>query len=173
MTNVLEAAAPAQLSSTQKGTIGELIVSAGILEASNGRLSPFKPVADDDGLDLLVLDKDSRRTLAIQVKCRRGVDHPDAQTVEFDIRLKTFVEAADGYVLCVRMEGFEAKTFWLIPSSELRRIAREKNGLLVVVASAKPGSADKFSRYRLTTFAQVVEKIRARTGSATGDVTVV
>lgn len=71
------------------------------------------------------------------------------------------------------MEGFEAKTFWLIPSSELRRVAREKNGLLVVVASAKPGSADKFSRYRLTTFAMVVERIRARTSLATGNATVV
>lgn len=79
MTGVLEAMAQAQLSSTQKGTIGELIVSAGILEASNGRLSPFRPVADDDGLDLLILDKDSRCTLPLQVKParRRPPGRPD------------------------------------------------------------------------------------------------
>lgn len=165
MIDTLEAATLAGPTSTQKGAIGELIVSAGILDASNGRLSPFKPVADDDGLDLLVLNKATRRIVPLQIKCRRGFDSPSAQTVEFNIRLETFVEAADGHVLCVRMENFEARTFWLIPASELRSKAREKNGSLIVVACARETSSDRFSSYRLKSFAQLVDRILARTGA--------
>ena len=44
------------------------MVASALLIASNGRLSPFAPLADDHGIDLIVLDKVTRRTLAIQVK---------------------------------------------------------------------------------------------------------
>lgn len=146
--------------STQVGAIGELVVSAGILEASGGQLSPFKPLADDDGLDLLLLDKRTRKIIPLQIKCRRGFDDEDAQTVEFNVRLKTFVAADNGYVLCVRMEGIEPKSFWLIPASKIKSEARPKNGQLVVVASAKAASKDRFSHYRLSSFTEVAERLR-------------
>lgn len=149
--------------STQVGAIGELITAAGIMEASHGRLSPFKPLADDDGLDLLVLDKQTRKTVPIQIKCRRGFDNAGAQTVQFDVRLKTFVELADGYVLCIRLEGTTASTFWLIPASELRGVARPGTEKLIVVGSAKAASEDRYSPYRMTSFAEVVSRILERT----------
>ena len=40
------------LTSTQKGAIGEAIVGAQLMLASNGRLSPFRSIADDDGTEL-------------------------------------------------------------------------------------------------------------------------
>jgi hypothetical protein len=163
MVGATESLARALPTSTQKGAIAELIVAAGILEASNGRLSPFKPIADDDGLDLLILNKATRRILPLQIKCRRSFDNPSAQTVEFDIRLQTFVAEADGLVLCVRLEGLDAKTFWLIPSSQLTAVARERNGKLIVVASAKDTSADRFSAYRVTSFQEVVERMAVGT----------
>ena len=46
-----------KLTTTQIGAIGEDVVSRGLMIASNGRFSPFKPVADDDGIDLLIYDK--------------------------------------------------------------------------------------------------------------------
>lgn len=149
--------------STQVGAIGELITAAGILEASHGQLSPFKPLADDDGLDLLVLDKHSRKTVPLQIKCRRGFDKAGARTVQFDVRLKTFVESADGYVLCILLEGATARTLWLIPAAELRKVARPESEKLVVVASAKETSGDRFSPFRLTSFADVVSRILERT----------
>ena len=40
------------------------------MKASEGRLSPFQPLADDDGLDVLFFDKVTGNSVAIQLKCR-------------------------------------------------------------------------------------------------------
>ena len=40
------------------------------MKASDGRLSPFQPLADDDGLDVLFFDKVTGNSVAIQLKCR-------------------------------------------------------------------------------------------------------
>lgn len=58
------------LSSTQIGTIGENLLVNAVMKASEGRLSPFQPYADDDGLDLLFYDKQTGNSVAIQLKCR-------------------------------------------------------------------------------------------------------
>jgi hypothetical protein len=64
------------LTSTQRGAIGESVVATGLMLASAGQLSPYKPIADDDGIDLLLVDKRSRAIVQLQVKCRTKVDDP-------------------------------------------------------------------------------------------------
>ena len=59
-----------KLSSTQIGTIAENHVANMLMITSGGRLSAFQPVADDDGIDLLIYDKKSGRALPAQVKSR-------------------------------------------------------------------------------------------------------
>jgi len=63
-----------QLSSTQKGAIGEMMLAAALTCYSDGQLCCFQPVADDDGIDLLIYNKATRLTLALQVKSRLVVD---------------------------------------------------------------------------------------------------
>ncbi len=109
------------LTSTQKGAIGESIVTTGLLLASKGRLSPYRPVADDDGIDLLLVDKLSRDIVQLQVKARTGVDSAKAETVQFDVQLNTFAEGARGYLLGILLEEANLKKAWLIPLSGLRR----------------------------------------------------
>ena len=46
-----------EVTATQKGAIGESIVAIQLIVESGGRLSPFEPLADDDGIDLLIYDK--------------------------------------------------------------------------------------------------------------------
>jgi len=43
-----------KLTQTQIGSIGEVTVAAQLMLLSNGRLSPFLPFADDDGIDLFI-----------------------------------------------------------------------------------------------------------------------
>jgi len=148
--------------STQVGAIGECLVAAGILEASGGRLSPFKPVADDDGMDVLLFDKVTRRAIPIQVKARRSFDDPKAQTVQFDVRLKTFAREGEGYLLCVKLEGASVGTLWLIPSADLPKVARQTPTHLTVVPSARGTSRDRLAPYRVTSFAEVAERIISR-----------
>ena len=45
------------LSSAQIGAIGENLLVNAVMMASDGRLSPFQPLADDHGLDVLFYDK--------------------------------------------------------------------------------------------------------------------
>jgi len=63
-----------------------------VMIASNGQLSPFKPVADDDGLDVLFFDKETGNSVAIQLKCRTHTDGV-GNTAQFDVREATFKEA--------------------------------------------------------------------------------
>jgi hypothetical protein len=78
-----------KLSSTQIGIIGENLLVNAVMKASDGRLSPFKPVADDDGLDVLFFDKETGNSVAIQLKCRTKTDsgHKGGNTAQFDVRI--------------------------------------------------------------------------------------
>ena len=112
---------PCHLSTTQLGTIAETLVSAQLMLVSGGRLSTFVPQADDDGIDLLVLDKLTRQTLAIQIKARyAAIDKPGP--IQFDTRVRTFRDVPGTWVLAVAVDPDSATLWrlWLIPSSELR-----------------------------------------------------
>ena len=146
---------------TQVGAIGESLTAAGILHGSGGRLSPFKPIADDDGLDLLVFDKLSRKPIPLQIKARRGFDDARAQTVQFDVRLKTFAAQGAGYLLCVNLNGLAIEALWLIPAADLPRVARTASDKLVMVASTKSTSQDRYTPYRMKTFEDVCAKLIA------------
>lgn len=159
----LAATAPApKLSSTQIGAIGEVTVAAGLMLGSSGRLAPFRPMADDDGLDLLVLDKVTRRVLPIQVKCRTGIDRSTGGTVEFNVRLQTFTKEGGGFLLFALLSAGTISTAWLVPADELEAIAYRKSDKLAVVASPKPTSKDRFSPYRHGGMEEVVSALLAR-----------
>ncbi|MGA9795916.1 MAG: hypothetical protein WBQ17_10335 [Rhizomicrobium sp.] len=153
------AASTSDLTSTQRGAIGESIAAAGLMLASGGQLSPYRPVADDDGADLLLVDKLSRSIVQLQVKCRAKADDSKAETVQFDVRLNTFSENAKGYVLGLLLDGTVMRKAWLIPLAELRSVARTTPGKLVIVASAKDRSEDRFRRFRHENFESVVRII--------------
>jgi hypothetical protein len=158
----MKAAPPANkfdLTSTQRGAIGESVVATGLMLASGGQLSPYKPLADDDGLDLLLVDKHSRSIVQLQVKCRTKVDDVQAQTVQFDVRLATFAEGDKRHVLCVLLDKSTLRKAWLIPVARLRSIAKQSPGKLVIVASAKEESHDRFHDYRHDSFESLAQAI--------------
>ena len=136
------------VSTTQLGAIGEALVATQLILSSQGQLAPFTPFADDDGIDLLVYDKFSKRSQPLQIKSRSKVDDPDAQTVQFDVRISTYSEEGNGHLIAVLMHGMSIECAWLIPMSELKQVARKAPGKFVVVASAKPSSNDRYSQFR-------------------------
>ena len=84
-----------KLSSTQIGAIAENHVTNMLIITSGGRLSAFQPVADDDGIDLLIYDKKSGRALPAQVKSRtvtinRSGSQERSDIVHFEIREATY-----------------------------------------------------------------------------------
>jgi len=146
-----------RLTSTQIGAIGESLVAVGLMAASGGRLAPFKPVADDDGIDLLLFDKLTGTAIPLQVKSRTGFDDPKAERVQFDVRHSTF--AARGYAVMALVDGTTIRTLWLIPGERLAEVAMRKADKFVVVASAKAASKDRYREFRHDSLASVVQEI--------------
>lgn len=145
------------LTSSQIGKIGETLAASQLMLASGGRLSPFLPLADDDGVDLVLLDKVTSAALTIQVKSRTRVDNKKAQTVEFNVRLATFSSRPNAYILNLLLDeaGQGIQTAWLVPTTEVEQVANRKPDKLVLVASAKPTSNDRHTPYRCTSFTEV------------------
>src|SRR5512139_2506917 len=104
------------LTTTQIGAVGEALVAAGLTLGSGGRLTPFRPFADDDGTDLLLFDKVTKKAVPIQIKCRTKTDGTDAETVEFNVRLKTYAQDGAVFILAVLLEGVSVLMAWLIPA---------------------------------------------------------
>lgn len=154
------------LTSTQIGVIGENLLINAVMKASDGRLSPFQPVADDDGLDVLFYDKQTGNAVAIQLKCRtkttrkRGVEER-GNIVHFEVRGATFNQARQAYLVAALCnEGLtEFLASWLIPMSELPEVARKASTKLVIRPSKAMNSLDRFAPYRCHTADELASRI--------------
>ncbi|MDN7909670.1 MULTISPECIES: hypothetical protein [Burkholderia] len=67
------------LFSTQVGVIGENLLVNAAMKARHGRLSPFGPVADAYGLDVLLFDRETGGSVAnhqsrMTLACKRLLD---------------------------------------------------------------------------------------------------
>lgn len=147
------------ITTTQIGAIGEHIAASQIMLASSGRLSPFLPMADDDGIDLLVRDKITGATLPIQIKSRTAIDRSTRGTVQFDVRLKTL--SSDGYLLALLFDWRAAslKRAWLVPMHELESVAIIRHDKLSITPAVKDTSRDRYTPYRCNSMAEVTDKI--------------
>ena len=90
-----------EITETQKGIVAENLVARHLIIESRGRLSPFRAVADDGGIDLLIYDKETGKALPLQIKSRTKTLRCNPKNVHFEIRLATFNENQDAYVLAV------------------------------------------------------------------------
>lgn len=147
------------ITSTQIGAIGEHIAASQLMLASRGRLSPFLPMADDDGIDLLVRDKITQATLPIQIKSRTAIDRSARGTVQFNVRLKTL--NLDGYLLALLFDWHAASVekAWLVPMHELESVANVKRETLSITPAVKDTSRDRYTPYRCKSMLEVADRI--------------
>ncbi|MCG8503848.1 MAG: hypothetical protein MI755_04515 [Sphingomonadales bacterium] len=148
-----------RMTPTQIGAVSEHMVAAQLMLASGGRLSPYLPIADDDGIDLMLHDKVTKRTMPIQVKSRTGLDKAAGGTVQFDVRRSTFSEG--GYLLAVLFGkgGAEIERAWLIPMVELPSVANARADKYAITPSPKDTSEDRYTAYRCCDLAEVSERL--------------
>jgi hypothetical protein len=156
------------LSSTQIGAIGENLLINAVMKASDGRLTPFQPLADDDGLDVLFFDKETGNSVAIQLKCRtatirkRGSDER-GNVAHFQVRQATFSDARRAYLvaaLCnADLTGFIAT--WFMPMELLPELGRDISGNWVMRPSKAEGSLDRFTPYRCMNSEELAQRIIA------------
>lgn len=160
-------------SSTQIGAIAENLVANTLMFASGGRLSPFWPVADDDGIDLLIYDKVSGRALPAQIKSRtvalkRRRSEERGNVVHFEVRAATFRSDRYACVILVLLseDGAGIERAWVIPMLDLAQYAAARETKYVVRASKAIDSADRFSQFQCKDASALVERVLELLGQA-------
>jgi hypothetical protein len=136
------------------------------MKASEGRLSPFQPLADDDGLDVLFFDKVSGHSVAIQLKCRTvTLKKPKSEErgdgVHFELRKSTFNEGRRAHLVAALLNDdlthFVAT--WFFPLALLPKVARNAGDKWVIRPSKALASADRFVSYRCLTDTELANRI--------------
>lgn len=154
------------LSSTQIGTIGENLLVNAVMKASKGRLSPFQPYADDDGLDLLFYDKQTGHSVAIQLKCRTVTLHKAnsqerGNVAHFQVRQATFNAARRAYLVAALCDSdlSQFETTWFIPMDQLPTVAQDIAGKWAIRPNKSSTSADRYAVYRYSTVEELTHRI--------------
>src|SRR5579859_3970876 len=158
------ASGPLKLTSTQIGKVGETIVAAQLMLTLKGRLSPFLPIADDGGIDLLVYDKATHRSLPVQVKGRVNHGEVGARPIQFDVRRATFVHHPNAFLLAVLLELSygTVQRGWLIPMSDLEKVSQQDAQVYSITPSPSEISKDRYTPYRCAAMADVTQRLIAR-----------
>jgi hypothetical protein len=149
-----------KLSSTQIGIIGENLLVNAVMKASNGRLSPFKSIADDDGLDVLFFDKKTGNSVAIQLKCRTKTDS-GGNTVQFDVRAATFKEERQAFLVAALLDDELGKIVcsWFISMEQLQKVGKFKSDKYVIRPSKAERSDDKYKGFRCGNVDELARRI--------------
>ena len=148
-----------EITSKQYGELFELRIIDFLVELSNGEISCFRNVIDDNGIDLIIKKKNSFKTLFIQVKGRSKFDSKN----QFNqvIYKSTFVVNESFYLLFCLFLSDQEPIFWLIPSNvipEKLKVHNPKKHREQYNFSATTSQNSKWSEYQLNK-KQLIEKL--------------
>lgn len=151
-----------ELSSTQIGAIAENLVANELMIESRGRLSPFQPIADDDGLDVLIYDKVTGKAVPIQIKARTNTlrkknSSARGNVAHFEVKKSAFRDDRHALLLCVLLSPDLRSTerAWVLPLHNLHSLVTVKESKYVIRANKLATSNDKYQRYRFLSIADV------------------
>jgi len=138
------------ISTKQKGDIAEARIAELITLYGDKTLSCYKPISDDEGIDLIVKEKGSLKTMYLQIKSRFG-DNPDAI---FTATTKSS-GIIDNYSMAVIFCFFDTEEgdlwdyLWFVPAPDfINKANRLDSGrLLGFVAGRKKKESNKWDQY--------------------------
>ncbi len=138
------------VSTKQKGDIAEARIAELITLYGDTTLSCYKPLSDDEGIDLIVKEKGSLKTMYIQIKSRFG-DNPD----EIFTATTKAASIADNYSMAAVFCFFDTEEgdlwdyLWFVPAPDLIRYANKLTGgkFLGFVAGRKKKESNKWDDY--------------------------
>lgn len=138
------------VSTKQKGDIAEARIAELITLYGDTTLSCYKPISDDEGIDLIVKEKGSLKTMYIQIKSRFG-DNPDGiftATTKATTVVDNYSTAA---VFCFfdTEEGDLWDYLWFVPAPDLIKLGNKLDGgrLLGFVAGRQKKESNKWDNY--------------------------
>lgn len=138
------------VSTRQKGDIAEARIAELITLYGDTTLSCYKPISDDEGIDLIVKEKGSLKTMYIQIKSRFG-NNPDEI---FTATTKT-ATVVDNYSTAVVFCFFDTEEgdlwnyLWFVPAPDLLKHANQLDSgrLLGFVAGRKKKESNKWDNF--------------------------
>jgi hypothetical protein len=155
-----------KLTSTQIGILAENLVANELMIESSGRFSPFQPIADDDGIDVLIYDKITGKAVPIQIKARtttinKAGKQERGNTAHFEVRKATLKAERRALLLCVLLDASLRKTdrAWLINLTSLPAIAANRKNKYVIRASRQMTSKDKYRQFQCKDIAEVSQRL--------------
>lgn len=138
------------LMSVQKGNIVEARVSELVL-LYGSNLSCYRPVSDDEGIDLIVKEKGSLKSIYIQIKSNFSDDF--SKPFVATIRNKSAVDNYSmAFVFCLfdTSKGDVHDYVWFVPAPDFIRMAhRDKNDLLGFVSGKQKKESNKWDAYMI------------------------
>ncbi len=140
------------LTATQRGTAGEQLFAACVTLSSAGDLELFKPLTDDDHIDVTAGRRGKVPALAIQVKTALSLDRkrlavarmafPDGRPREHPAFVYAIVHVAEASV----------ETAWIVPSADFNRLTYRGAGSrgkgIELQFMASPSRPDRWSAFR-------------------------
>ena len=155
-----------KLTSTQIGSLAENLVANELMIESSGRFSPFQPVADDCGIDVLIYDKITGKSVPIQIKARTNTINKAGKkersnTTHFEIRKATLNAEPRALLLCVLLDESLRKTdrAWLMSLTILPTIASNRKDKYVIRTSRQVSSQDKYKQFQCKDIAEVSQRL--------------
>lgn len=138
------------VSTKQKGDIAEARIAELITLYGDTTLSCCKPLSDDEGIDLIVKEKNSLKTMYIQIKIRFG-NNPD----EIFTATTKAAAIADNYSIAVVLCFFDTEEddlwdyLWFVPAPDLIKLANKLDDgrLFGFVAGRKKKESNKWDNY--------------------------
>ncbi len=138
------------ISSKQKGDIAESRIAELLVLYGSESLSCYKPISDDDGIDIIAKKKKSTDSIFLQVKSRYGESSP----VSFTATVKTsaFMDHKHmAVVFCFfnTEEGDLSDYLWFVPAGEFIEKANKLLGgtMLGFVAGMNKKEGNKWDQY--------------------------
>lgn len=139
------------LTSTQVGAIAENLVVNALVTASGGRIAPFRPFADDEGIDILAYDKKTGNALPIQVKARtvtlfKPGTKERGNLAHFEVRKVVLSRNKRSLLVAVLLteDLQQIRHVWLIPMKKLNSLANERTSKWVIRPSIAAKGADRY-----------------------------
>ncbi len=138
------------VSTKQKGDIAEARIAELITLYGDTTLSCYKPFSDDEGIDLIVKEKGSLKTMYIQIKSRFG-DNPD-DVFTATTKSSTIV---DNYSMSIIFCFFDTEEgdlwdyLWFVPAPDFLKMANKLDSgrMLGFVAGRKKKESNKWDNY--------------------------
>jgi len=139
-----------KISSRQKGDIAEARIAELVTLYGETSLSCYKPISDDEGIDLIVKEKGSLKTLYIQIKSRYG-ENPDAIFTAGVKASSVLDHYSMGIIFCFfdTEQGDLWDYVWFVPAPDFLKMSNKLHGgkLLGFVAGRKKKESNKWDEY--------------------------